>query len=171
MSVVFSESSDPMSWVTKDGRVHSIPKMEDRHIHKALKHLYSLSESEVRQGLQRVVTDLEREYGGPTPFSVKLQKVASSGSLREARISYTPQLPHLEAEAELRNINGWRYLVSDTQVHKCLGEVLGGAANIVKTYKSLGHNPNVPIRAEIESIVNAVELLEKSGYRFESCPR
>ena len=171
MSVVFSESSDPMSWVTKDGRTHSISKMEDRHIHKALKHLYSLSESDVRQGLQRIVTDLEREYGGPTILSLGIQKVASSGSLREARVSYTPQLPHLEAEAEVRNISGWRYIVSDTQVHKSLGEVLGGAANIVKTYKSLGHNPNVPIKTEIESIVNAVELLEKAGYRFESCPR
>ena len=171
MSVAFSESADPMSWVTKDGRVHNISKMEDRHIFKALKHLYSLSESDVRQGLHRMIKDLEKEHGGPTTFSMSLHKVAYSGSLREARVSYTPQLPHLEAEAELRNISGWRYIVSDTQVHKSLGEVLGGAAKIVKTYKSLGHNPNVPIKTEIESIVNAVEFLEKAGYRFESCPR
>ena len=171
MSVVFPESADPTSWVTKDGRVHNISKMEDRHIHKALKHLYSLSESDVRQGLHRMVNDLEKEHGGPTVFSMRLHKVASFGSLREARVSYTPQLPHLDAEAERRGIKGWRYIMADKEVYRSLGTVLEGAAKIVKTYKSLGHNPNVPIKPEIEGIIQAVELLEKAGFRFESCPR
>lgn len=161
----------PHFWTSKDGTTVAISAMEDRHIFKTLKFLYEKSENDIRQGLLRVAEDLESNLGFADERVQKLRDAANSGTIREARIAFTPQIPHLEAEAELRGIKGWRYLMADKEVHRSLGKVLGGATKIVKTYKSLGHNPNVPIKTEIESIVNAVELLEKAGYRFESCPR
>lgn len=171
MSSVPQDFWSPHFWTSKDGTCTAISAMEDRHIHKTLKFLYEKSEEEVRQGLMRVALDIEKSLGYADERVEKFRAVALNGTTREARITFTPQIPHLEAEAELRGIKGWRYLMADKEVHRSLGEVLEGAANIVKVYKSLGHNPNVPIKPEIESIVSAVELLENAGYRFESCPR
>ena len=158
---------DPHSWTTKDGVTHSIKDMEDRHIFSALKFLYGLSESEIRAGIVRLADDMEREAKQTTHLSRHLRDVAANGSIRKARITYTPQIPHLEAEAELRGIEGWRYPVPHREVLRSISTVLSNASEIVKAYSSISHNPNVPIKPFVLDISGAVGFLEKSGFRVE----
>lgn len=156
---------DPRVWTSKDGTSCAITDLEDRHLFNILKFLFGLPESHIRQAAKSLASDMERSYG-PNERSAKLARLSLLGSERDIRVAYTPQIPLLEAEAEIRGIEGWRYTLPERDIRNTINSVVSDAASLVRVFDSIRHSPNVPVKKELKSLRASLRLLEGADFRI-----
>lgn len=156
---------NPHIWVSKDGTSCAISDLEDRHLINILKFLFGLTESHVRQAAKSLASDIERSQG-PNERSTKLTRLSLLGSEREIRVAYTPQIPLLEAEAEIRGIEGWRYAIPEREIRNTVNSIVSDAASLVRVFDSIKHLPNVPVKKELRSLRDSLQLLERAGFKI-----